>query len=334
MFLLHPATFLWDLATLVLLAVSLCGAIGCNVWLKRQQKGEGVLKMLHGYTQRLCVTVIGAMCALGFLTVIYGSFIEPNILLVNRFPIELPVSEPMRIAVVSDIHVGPYKDEQFVERIVEKVNGTFPDLILLPGDFVLTKEDMEMLEPLRNLRAPLGIFAVLGNHDVGQHLTLFSYEHYTVPEASEDIVLYLEELGIRVLRNEHESLPVTDRRISVAGIDDIWSPTADLPTTISDIPENHSVILVSHNPSVILTPESSRADLIVSGHTHGGQIRLPLIGALFHLPTDIDQDIDQGIFRVNQKTLMAVTRGAGESSPRARLLAWPEVMILDVSPSI
>ena len=103
----------------------------------------------------------------------------------------------------------------------------------------------------------------------------------------------------------------------------------NIGAALDGIADDLPIILLSHNPSVINQNDSLQADLIVSGHTHGGQIRLPGIGPLGGVPTDIDQKYDQGTFAINNHTTLAITRGLGESSPRARLFAWPEILLLE-----
>lgn len=263
-------------------------------------------------------------------TVVYGSFIEPKILRITEYDINLSLTEPLKIAVVSDLHIGPYKGKQFTQKLVRTVNNTLPDIVLLVGDFVYAEEsDLSALEPLKELRASLGVFGVLGNHDQGQHATFLGERYFTF-NRGEDIADALENMGVQMLRNTHIVSRGVDA-LALAGIDDLWTGDAKLAEALTDVPENLTTILLSHNPSVIEDSLSRRADLIVSGHTHGGQIRLPGIGPLRPMPIRISQKYDQGVFTVDPSTQLAITRGAGETWARARLFAWPEILLLNAS---
>ncbi len=321
MFLLSPNIFWWDLAILLLLAGSLSVILLSWRFLRRPRNGRiarGIAWIAH----------IG--CIILFVTVGYGSFIEPHILITREFAVRLPVSQSLKIAVISDLHVGPYKGRSWVARVVQQVNAQLPDIVLIPGDFLFdASADVTDLEPLRDLRAPLGVFAVDGNHDSGHYLHL-NGQPYGADDRRSDLNAYLTGLGVNVLENTHRILPLLNGSVAIAGVKDIWSKDSDLAATLRGIPETVPTILVSHHPDVIIDPHSQAAGLIVAGHTHGGQFRLPFYGPIPHLPTMLGQAYDQGTFALDSTHTLAITRGVGETLARARLFAWPEVMVLRI----
>jgi len=320
MFLLHPSIFPWDFTILLLLTFSLSGAIACLVWVRRNHKKR---------IRKIFVGLLGFLGFLGFITVVYGSFIEPRLLIINRYSTSLPLRQPLKIAVISDLHVGPYKEKKYIERVVRETNKLLPDLVLLPGDFIQTyTADTSDLSPLADLRTSLGAFAVLGNHDFGLYRSFFG-KRVEKQDRSEDVAHALEEMGITLLRNENILIPLDGGDIAIAGVEDLWTGKTDIAAALAEIPENAIIILLSHNPSIIEDPLSTGTHLIVSGHTHGGQIRLPFIGPIPTLPTTLGQVVDDGLFPVDEDTTLAITRGVGESGPRARLFAWPEIMVIE-----
>lgn len=323
MFLLSPPTFGWDAAILLLLSGSLSVVVAATLWLRIPRHRLPL--------SRSCVRIIQGLSCMSFLLVAYGSFLEPHILVTRRFSVPFPFAEPMKIAVVSDLHVGPYKGKDWIARVVQHVNQHLPDMVLIPGDFIFDAQtDLEELSPLAELRAPHGVFAVIGNHDDGHYLSLLR-SPYTLPDRSRDLTTMLERMNIHVLRNTHAFVDIGDQQIAVAGIDDLWSNGSNIAGALTGIPDAVPVILVSHQPDVILQEKSKRAALIVTGHTHGGQIRLPLLGPVASLPTSLGRSYDQGLFPIGDRTTLAITRGAGETMVRARLFAWPEVMLLTTS---
>ena len=303
---------------------SLCGGIACITWTKKHPEKS---------FQRVIIGFLGFLGFLVFLVITYASFIEPQIIVVTKVTVTHPQAQPLKIAVVSDPHVGPYKGDVFLQRVVKRINSLLPDLVLMPGDFVFTRSaDPKTLSPLANINAPLGTFAVLGNHDVGQYQSPTG-KRYSGKDRGENIAQTLEGYSVTVLRNEHVLLPLPNAKIAVAGIDDLWTGHHDLPGSISGIPPNTYTILLSHNPSVIDVPESSAAHLVVSGHTHGGQLRILGIGPLSQLPTSLGKQFDQGIFPLEDGKTLAITRGIGESGARSRLFAWPEILIVELKSS-
>jgi predicted MPP superfamily phosphohydrolase len=321
MFLLEPSAFHWDLGIALLLATGLCVTFMSGVWLWKPHKRQIMASML--------VSIIG-MCGATLLTVVaYGSFIEPQLISVTEASVRLPLRNRLKIAVIADLHLGPYKGARYLERVVRRVNMTLPDIVLLAGDYFWDDEgNLEDLEPLRGLRASLGVFAVTGDHEHGRYMSLRQVPP-DMRNRSHDIASQLRTLGVVVLRNEHVTLRLTNDTLAIAGIDDVWSEGSDLPAALRGIPSGIPTILLSHNPDVILENISHRANLIVTGHTHGGQIRLPWYGPIAALPTHIGSKYDQGIFALDDDTTLAITRGVGESLARARLFAPPEIMLLE-----
>jgi predicted MPP superfamily phosphohydrolase len=269
-----------------------------------------------------------AALALGLvLAVVWTFFIEPNRLVVNQEMIQIenwPAgANNLRIAVLSDLHVGsPYIDAAKLQLIVSKVNQAQPDLIVLLGDFIADgrgsiRVDPEIIaENLKNFRAPLGVFAVLGNHD-------WWFDGERVKRA-------LESAGIRVLENDVARVERNNQTIWLAGLGDLWTSTPDIKGTLAKISETNPIIVLTHNPDVFPQIPSSVA-LTLAGHTHGGQVCLPLIGRP-QVPSDFGQRYAAGHIEENNHHLF-VTTGIGTSIYPVRFRVPPEIVILTVTSS-
>ena len=308
----HRLVF-WDvLLTLVFITLVLSGIAGAFFGITVLQRGAG------------------ALCLIGALCMLYGVFIEPRRIVTRTFRMPLRNHTGLRIVIASDFHVGPIKGSRFVQAIVDRMNALKPDLMLLPGDFLYNElSDVRDLGPLETLRAPLGIFAVVGNHDSGNYLDLH-HRHFCAEDRSHDVTAFLREHGIHVLRNERVLLTQNGEPLCIAGIDDLWPKIPQgahelLASLDPDIP----TILLSHHPDIIRLNEATVADIIVSAHTHGGQIRLPLIGPILPIPSGLGRWYDQGIFPVGERTKLFITHGVGETLMRARFCTTPEVVILE-----
>lgn len=301
-----------------------CGIITAAwVWLRKNRRRH--------FAVRLGAGIVKWISLLSVLLLVYGSFIEPQIITVTTADIPFPLEHHVKIVVISDLHVGPYKGRRFVERLVNRINSLLPDIVILAGDFVLsddvTNDELTSLEPLKNLRPTVGTFAVSGNQDHGISRSLLPKNIPTSDRA--DLVMEtLQSFGVTVLMNTNTSVGLGTETLTMAGIDDPWAGRADIVGAFDGIAPGTPMILIAHNPDVVLDPMASLAQLIISGHTHGGQIRLPWYGALSTLPIHIPQRFDQGIFTLQSGSRLAITRGVGESGPRARLFAPPEIMML------
>lgn len=180
---------------------------------------------------------------------------------------------PITIAVASDLHVGaPHVGIALLRRVVADLQAAHPDLILLPGDFVHHGLfDGEEISPeaiaaeLATLKAPLGIYATLGNHDWWSD--------------GERMRKALESVGIRVLENDALALSGLAQNIWLVGIGDDMTGHADSAKALAKVPSGAHLITMLHDPAN--APELPRQSIVAfAGHTHGGQVRLPLIGAL------------------------------------------------------
>lgn len=228
----------------------------------------------------------------------------------------LPVRfEGFRITQLTDVHHSRIVGIEEVRRVVELTNMTKPDLIALTGDY--TTSYRRYIEPcaeaLGSLKAPEGVWAVLGNHD-----------HYTDRELT---TRALERNHIAVLNNKNTTLRRGSDALQLSGIDDwSWAGT-DWPRAFHGLHQKHPTVLLSHQPIVLDFAESEKVGLILSGHTHGGQIDLPLIGPpAAHFATK-DLKYAQGLFRRGE-TQLYVSRGTGVIGLPLRFGVRPEVAVL------
>ncbi len=265
------------------------------------------------------VFLVATILLIAWIVVFYGSFIEPKRLVVSEQVVSVSEQDEisLRAVVVADLHVGPYKRTRWAQHVVDRVMSLDPEIIFIPGDFIFSGSDeIQYLDPLKDLSAPHGVFAVTGNHD------------YT-KNADRKVIAKLEELGITVLQNESKKINVAGTEIYIAGINDLWNG-ANVYNALRDFSDTDNIILLSHNPDVVMFTASKRADLVISGHTHGGQIRLPFIGPVPNLPTELGRAYDQGLFNYEEIQLF-ITSGVAETGARARLFNPPEINMLTIS---
>ncbi len=255
------------------------------------------------------LATLGATLALGAALGIWRLQVERHTLVAGGWPQNLA---GLRIAHLSDFHLGPPHSRAVLRRALQAVADFQPDLICLTGDFVDTLANLPLLRAmLKDIAAPLGVFACLGNHD-----------YWDDPAA---IALALAELGIAVLVNEHRVVERQGARLVVAGVADPWQANADLDATLLEAPADLPVLLLAHCPDYILTAAKRGVALQLSGHAHAGHINLPLLGPLV-LPR-WGLLYPHGRFQIAQSCLY-VSRGIGGLP--VRLGATPEVGLLTV----
>src|ERR1700733_9852894 len=174
----------------------------------------------------------------------------------------------LRIVQISDIHHGLFLPKEWLSQAVRQANRLDPDIIALTGDFVTysRRNIGPAAELLGRLRARYGMYAVLGNHD-------FRVDPDAITEA-------LQRQRIDVLRNRHISLRFGGESLYLAGVDD-YGYGADLRRAMRRVPRGAATVLLAHNPRVIHLASRNNVSLVLSGHTHGGQVNLPLLGTVY-----------------------------------------------------
>ena len=189
---------------------------------------------------------------------------------------------------------------------------------------------MNRLAALADLHPRYGTFAVLGNHEYScrNSETVYGFLGGAGSDYSLPVRRALERTGAIVLENTWQEIAIDTGLLFIGGVDDSCSRREDIVAAMPEVLKKSPLILIAHNPDIILEGLARRPHLIVAGHTHAGQIRLPFIGPIAPSPTQLGWDYDQGIFPVDANTTLAITRGVGESSPRARLFAPPEILLI------
>lgn len=221
----------------------------------------------------------------------------------------------LRIVQISDIHHGLFLPQEWLSEAVRQANRLNPDVIALTGDFVTYSR--RMIEPaaelLGRLRARFGVYAVLGNHD-------FRVDADAVTAA-------LRRQHIDVLRNRHVSLRLGSESLYLAGVDD-YGYGADLRRAIRGVPADAATVLLAHNPRVIRLASRNGVSLVLSGHTHGGQVNIPLLGTVYgRSPERLRYKI--GWDRMG-KTQIYVSRGIGTIVLPWRLRCPAEITHLEL----
>jgi len=246
------------------------------------------------------------------------ALLEPHRLRVFRYRLDVPALpaafDGLRIAQLTDVHHGPYIGLDEVEQAVALANAERPDLIALTGDYCY--RSWRFIEPchqvLAGLQAPLGCFGVLGNHD-----------HWASATRSRRA---MAAAGIAELTNTNCCLKCKGDRLWICGVGDLWADEQLLPQALAGVPEDGCAVLLSHNPDYNEHVTDPRVRLVLAGHTHGGQVNLPLIGAPI-LPSSYGSKYRAGIIRTGGR-LVFVSRGIGVISPPIRFRCPPEVSLL------
>jgi hypothetical protein len=268
---------------------------------------RGFLKAIGG-----AVAGVGITAVSGYT---YSTRIEPEWLMVESVQIPLPGLKPalegFKIVQLSDFHLYPFTQIELVQEAVQLANGLKPDLVVLTGDFVLATADsiFELAPVLAGLDGKQGVFAILGNH-----------EWWTNPFVVQQ---GLQESGLTVLQNRGVSLPVGQETLYLAGVDDCWSGQPDLAAALDGLKGGETAVLLAHEPDFADEfAQNGRIALQLSGHSHGGQVRIPGRGAPI-LPR-YGQKYDMGLNKVAGMWVYT-TRGIGVVDPPVRFNCPPEV---------
>ncbi len=224
-------------------------------------------------------------------------------------------SGDVKVLVISDIHAGPFVTSEILQRTFERLLTLRPDLILLPGDFatVSVQEVEEVVPALRILQAPLGVYGVLGNHD-----------YYT--DDVERLSSLLENAGIELLQNRSVIVEKQGARFLLGGVDDLLGGLPDFRQALKGHEDDLPTVMMSHNPDVFPAAVESGVSLLLAGHTHGGQIRVPGLSVLVRMSR---YRLDEGRYSVDGSELI-VSRGLGATGLPLRVACPPEALLLSL----
>jgi predicted MPP superfamily phosphohydrolase len=268
----------------------------------------------------------GAVAGLG-----YGLVVEPRWFQISHrvVPIrDLPATlDGLRLVQLTDIHHGPWLSLAYVRQVIDAANRLGPDVLLLTGDYVyLSGEYIKpVVAELARLQAKVGIVAVLGNHDWWEDASLTREQ--------------LARAGIPAIDNDRR-IVTPDRRLvstaaeglALAGVGDLWEDRVDCQRALDGLPQTMPRLLLSHNPDVAeerqLVTSGLRVDLMVSGHTHGGQINLPFVGPLV-VASRFGRKYARGLVQ-GPVCPVFVCSGIGIAGLPLRVGALPEIAVLEL----
>lgn len=250
----------------------------------------------------------------------YSLLFEPSDFVVERIEIAAPLPTGLRIGAISDFHLADHISQQRVEAAVRHLRNETPDLIVLLGDYstamhtesTIHRNVERALEILGTLDAPLGVYAILGNHDVTHKL--------------DDIATLIHQHGPTPLVDQSVVLSMHGERFGIVGTADALQMRPKPNAALSAIPSGVSYLGLVHEPDAgpRLLPDAA---LVLSGHSHGGQVRLPVIGAPI-LP-ELGRRLPWGLRR-DGKTLVYTSRGIGMVPPRIRINCRPEITLITI----
>lgn len=255
---------------------------------------------------------------------IYARFIEPNLLIVKTVDINSTTNvdtNNIKIVLFSDTHFGEFYVEEKLENIVNKINDQDADIVIFGGDlmdsYYRSPPDIDYIKTyFKKIESKIGNYSVYGNHDYGGGAVKV-YKNI------------MEGSGFTLLKNEIKTIDIDDVKINIIGLDDYLLGKPD-KNILNGIEKNHYNILVSHAPDLVDELNFDDINLVLSGHTHGGQVNIPFITEKV-LPLGGKKYI-KGIFDFDNdiKTKLYVTSGIGLTKINFRFLNIPEIITLNV----
>ncbi len=254
----------------------------------------------------------------GLVLSTYGVLIRRRAFVVRR--VEVPVDglpqafDGYRIAHLSDLHIGAHTPKTWGLRWTRAANALDPHLTVVTGDMVTsgTVFHDEIAQVVSTLRAPDGVVVSMGNHDYFGE--------------GEPLISLLHEVGARVLRNEGTFLEREGERVYLAAIDDTWTRRADMDRALAGRPEGMSTVLLAHDPDQFRAAAKREVDVVLSGHTHGGQVAMPFL-ARHITPSKLSHEYHLGLYRRGRSTLY-VHPGLGTTGPPIRIGVAPAVVLI------
>ncbi|PEQ07906.1 metallophosphoesterase [Bacillus toyonensis] len=283
---------------------------------KKEQKKSILKKLIISF-----ISIVMIPVSLYF----YATEIERKLITVTWNEIEAPTIPKefnnKKILQFSDVHLGPEFTLKQLENLVEKMNELHPDIVVFTGDLIdkfgsYSAEKDEAKVILQKINAPLGKYAVFGNHDRGGGGSVFYKK-------------YMEEAGFSVLVNEVQKIKVGNGKyITISGLDDFLLGKPQIDATLKHVRQQDFNMLLVHEPDVVDKIACYPVDFQVSGHSHGGQVQIPFIGPL--ITTKLAESYVEGMYELegkNKPLHLYVNRGIGTTRMPVRFWSVPELSV-------
>jgi len=266
-------------------------------------------------------------CSFGSIGLLasYPIFIERYIVLTNVYRISVPnlpkAFTGFRIVQLSDLHYGFLVPLELIRHVIERANELEPDVIVCTGDYVHEKNSTTQIDQvwplLSQLTAPSGVYSVLGNHD---HWADTIRSNYWLEKTGQDL--------------RHKVFPIQrgGQNLWLAGAGDLYEDHKNLDYILGKIPDSECRVVLAHNPDSADTTFSKRIDLMISGHTHGGQVNIPFVGPPI-LPVQ-NKNYSSGLKISPRGCKVFISKGIGWAIYPARFNCLPEIVVLELTPDI
>lgn len=277
-----------------------------------------VVDVVRGAPITFPIDGIAATYVIGFSIAFYGVVVRRRAFVTRRVTVHVEnldaAFDGYRIVHLSDLHIGALTPKRWGMRWARSANALGADLAVVTGDLVTsgTAFHRDIVDVIAELRAKDGTIVSMGNHD------------YFGGEDGEPLVSMLREAGVRVMRNEGDLLRREDGCMYIAAIDDTWTRRNDLDAALRDRPPGMPTILLSHDPDEFRHAAKRGVDLVLSGHTHGGQVAVPFFGRELNL-SRLSHHHHIGVYRRGKSTLY-VHPGLGTTGPPIRYGVAPAIV--------
>ncbi|MBN2378147.1 MAG: phosphodiesterase YaeI [Sedimentisphaerales bacterium] len=282
--------------------------------------------------RRFLKSTVATVASMPILCAIDAFAIEPHWVETVRIDLQIKnLPEAFvgkKIVQISDLHCSRVVTEQYLQECVKDINRLQPDIVVLTGDYITYdgkngyKE--KVAQAIGGIKSKSGIFAVLGNHDYG---VITRFHQNGKAELREFLTDQITKSGHKVLKNESFAVEIDQSRLWIVGLGDLWAGDFHPEKAFASVPQNEATIALSHNPDTFKRLQEHSADVVLCGHTHGGQVHLPLLGPPV-LPVK-DKQYHAGLFSRGEKQLY-VNRGLGRIG-RLRFNCRPEITLFTLT---
>lgn len=258
-----------------------------------------------------------------FIALIIKVYMDTNYFKVNTVQIEsdkIPQGQGVDILQLSDLHNREFGDGH--QKLINKVKLLNPDLIVISGDLIDRKTEdftfvFKLLEQITSIHDQ--VYFVTGNHE---------WEN----KRTDEFISGLTERGVVVLNNRHVPITIGTLSINLVGIGDESTGHEQVDKAFNNLVEERLTILLSHAPTVVTKYDDLPTDLVLSGHTHGGQVRLPFIGALVAPDQGFFPSLDQGLYEIAEDQFLYIDSGLGTSVAPIRFLNQSQMSLIQIKP--